>query len=212
MRTPRRAASTALTPNECKIRASLLLKDLRSEDRPRATRAAERFQILPAFAALEIEAILQRRDLIQHKHALAVIAAELGYPAWSDCKRRLEVPAELRLDTETFFGAGSEAFLNRWFARYAEARASLEAAGGFLFPFRHQFFICGPGFLESRGIDPTDPDWERIGRDWVRPRNEAARDRLERMLVALGYRGHGPDAPSRDRAQDSSRSRRRPTS
>ena len=116
MRTPRRAALTALTLHECKIRASLLLKDLRGEDQPRAARAAERFPILPAFAALETEAIFQRRDSIQLKHALAVIAAELGYPAWKDCKRRLEVPAEQRLDTEKFFGAGSAAYLNRWFA------------------------------------------------------------------------------------------------
>ncbi len=192
MRTPRRAASTAPTLPECKIRASLLLKDLRCEDPPRATRAAERFQILPAFAALAAEAILGRRDSVQLKHALAVIAAELGYPAWKDCKRRLEVPAELRLDTERFFEAGAAAYLNRWFARYSEARASLEAEGGYLFPFRHQFFICGAGFLEARGIDPTDPDWERIGRDWVRPQDQEARDRLERMLVALGYRGPAP--------------------
>jgi hypothetical protein len=81
------------------------------------------------------------------------------------------------------------AYLNRWFARYDEARASLEAEGGYLFPFRSQFFVCEPGFLEARGIDPTHPDWERIGRDWVRPRDEAARDRLERNLVAIGYGG-----------------------
>ena len=97
-------------------------------------------------------------------------------------------------------------------ARYDEARASLEAEGGYLFPFRHQFFICGAGFLEARGIDPSHPDWERIGRDWVRPRDEPARDRLERMLVALGYRGQVPDVPSQDPARDSSRSRRRSTS
>lgn len=212
MRTPRRAALTALTLHECKIRASLLLKDLRGEDQPRATRAAERFPILPAFATLETEAILGRRDSIQLKHALAVIAAEFGYPTWTDCKRRLEVPAERRLDTERFFEAGAAAYLNRWFAHYGEARASLESESGFLFPFRHQFFICGSGFLEARGIDPADPDWERIGHDWVRPRDEEARDRLERMLVGMGYRGQAPDAPSQDPARDSSRSRSRSTS
>ena len=83
------------------------------------------------------------------------------------------------------------AFLNRWFARYGEARALLEAEGGYLFPFRRQFFICEAGFLEARGIDPTHPDWDRIGRDWVRPRDETVRDRLERKLVALGYGGQG---------------------
>ncbi len=156
MKTPRRAASTALTLHECKIRASLLLKDLRGEDQPRATRAAERFPILPAFATLETEAILGRRDSIQLKHALAVIAAEFGYPTWTDCKRRLEVPAERRLDTERFFEAGAAAYLNRWFARYGEARASLESESGFLFPFRHQFFICGPDFWKhGASTQPT---------------------------------------------------------
>ena len=192
MRTSRRAAASAVTISECKIRASLLLKELQCGDRPRAVRAAERFRILPAFAPLDVDAIIARQGATQLKHALAVLAAELGYPNWADCKQRLEVPAELRLDTEGFFGAGSSAYLNHWFARYDEARVSLEAEGGYLFPFRYQFFICGPGFLEARGIDPADPDWERIGRDWVRPLDQEARDRLERRLVALGYRGQVP--------------------
>jgi hypothetical protein len=120
-----------------------------------------------------------------------VVAAELGYPTWTACKRRLETPAHQRVDTERFFAAQGCGFLNRWFARYDEARASLEAQGGYLFPYRHQFFICEWGFVDALGIDPADPDWERMGRDWVRPRDEAARDRLERKLIALGYGGQG---------------------
>ncbi len=192
MKTPRRAAAAALTVPECKIRASILLKDLRCDERPRTVRAAERFRSLPVFALLDTDAIIGRRDSIQLKHALAAIAAELGYPTWTACKRRLEVPANLRLDTERFFETRTgepmgAAYLNRWFARYDEARASLETEGGYLFPYRHQFFICEQGFLDVRGIDPADPDWERIGRDWVRPRDEEARGRLERSLIALGY-------------------------
>jgi hypothetical protein len=190
MTTPRRAGWTALTLDECRIQASLLLKDLRSEDGPRARRAAERFQVLPYLRSHEPDAILGRRASIRLKHALAVVAAELGYPIWTECKKRLETPPNQRLDTETFFVAKGAAYLNRWFARYDEARASLEAEGGYLFPFRRQFFICEAGFLEARDIDPAHPDWERIGRDWVRPRDEAARDRLERTLVAMGYGGH----------------------
>jgi hypothetical protein len=189
MRTPRRAASAALTLDECKIRASLLLKDLRCDERPRAVRAAQRFRALPGCASDEPEALIERRDSIQLKHALAAIAAELGYPTWTDCKRRLEVPARLRLDTERFFKVSGCGFLNRWFARYDEARASLESQGGYLFPYRHQFFICETGLLAELGVDPADPDWERIGRDWVRPHDGQARDRLERSLVALGYGG-----------------------
>ena len=68
----------------------------------------------------------------------------------------------------------------------------MEAEGGYLFPFRHQFFICEYGFLEAREIDLSDPDWERIGRDWVRPTDVEARDRLERRLIALGFGGRDP--------------------
>jgi hypothetical protein len=189
MKTPRRAARAALTLDECRIQASLLLKDLRGDDGLRAGRAAERFRMLPYFRPHEPDAILGRRASIRLKHALAVVAAELGSLTWADCKRRLEAPAISRLDTELFFARMGAAYLNRWFARYDEARASLEAEGGYLFPFRRQFFICEAGFLEARGIDPAHPDWDRIGRDWVRPRDEAARDRLERRLVALGYGG-----------------------
>ncbi len=189
MKTQRRAARPALTLDECKIQASLLLKDLRGDDGPRARRGAERFRILPHFRSLEPDAILGGRASIRLKHALAALAAELGYATWAECKRRLEAPPNHRLDTEAFFVAMGAAYLNRWFARYDEARASLEAEGGYLFPFRRQFFICEAGFLEARDIDPTHPDWERIGRDWVRPRDEAARDRLERKLVAMGYGG-----------------------
>jgi hypothetical protein len=190
MKTPRRAASAAPTLDECKIGASLLLKDLRHEDRARSLRGADRFRILPYFAPDGPDAIIERRGAIRLKYALAVVAAELGYATWADCKRRLEPPPSARLDTEAFFPANwGAAFLNRWFARYDEARASLEAEGGYLFPYRRQFFLCEPGFLEARGIDPADPDWDRIGRDWLRPADEAARVRLERKLIALGYAG-----------------------
>jgi hypothetical protein len=38
-------------------------------------------------------------------------------------------------------------------------------------------------FVDSMGLDPADPDWERIGRDWARPADCAARGRLYRQLV-----------------------------
>jgi hypothetical protein len=189
MKTPRPAVPAARTLDECKIRASILLKDARSDDPLRARIAAERLRALPYFAPLDPDEILARRDTIRLKHALAVVAAELGYATWTDCKRRLETPAADRLDPEAFFAKLGAAYLNRWFARYEEARASLDDEGGYLFPYRHQFFVCVPGFLSDRGIDPDDPDWARIGRDWVRPLDEAALARLERKLIALGFGG-----------------------
>jgi hypothetical protein len=177
--------------HDYKVRASLLIKDLDSPDSERATRAAERMRTLPFFAGLSLGEVLARRDSVRHKHGLAVIAREAGHASWSDLKHALEAPA-LGLDTGAFFQKNRGVFLNRWFSTYDEAARSLAAQGGFLFPFRHQCFICEADFLQALGIDPRDADWERMGRDWVRPLDRAAKERLEAKLVKLGYGGaHG---------------------
>lgn len=177
-----------VTLHEYKVRASLLLKDLDSSDTARATRAAERMRALPFFAALSLGEVLARRDTVQHKHGLAVVAREAGHTTWTELKQALEALAG-QVDTRTFFQKGQSTFLNRWFSTYEEAARSLESQGGFLFPFRTQCFICEADFLRALGIDPRDADWERMGRDWVRPRDAAAKERLEKKLVALGYGG-----------------------
>lgn len=178
-----------VTLHEYKVRASLLLKDLDSADTARATRAAERMRALPFFAALPLGEVLARRDSVQHKHGLAVVAREAGHATWTDLKQAVEA-RPLPLDTRAFFQKGHSPFLNRWFSTYEEASRSLDAQGGFLFPFRTQCFICEADFLQALGIDTRDADWERMGRDWVRPRDPAAKERLEAKLVALGYGGH----------------------
>jgi len=71
-----------------------------------------------------------------------------------------------------------DVFLNRWFADYEQARASLESEGGFLFPYRHHYFVCQPDVVAALGLDPEDADWEAIGRDCVRPKDQAAFQRL----------------------------------
>lgn len=67
------------------------------------------------------------------------------------------------------YAAGFCGTLNRWFAGYDEARASLDEHGGFLLPFGRQFFVCEEEGIRALGLDPGDPDWVRIGRDWVNP-------------------------------------------
>ena len=76
-----------------------------------------------------------------------------------------------------------DVIMNRWFTSYEEARASLEQEGGYLLPYRSQFFVTPSEGIRELGLDPDDPDWERIGWDWVRPRDEAARARLEEKRV-----------------------------
>jgi hypothetical protein len=69
-------------------------------------------------------------------------------------------------------------FLNHWFSAYDEARAWLDAEGGYLFPYGSQFFVTGADAIRELGLDPADPDWAAIGGDWVRPADAAAWARL----------------------------------
>ena len=71
-----------------------------------------------------------------------------------------------------------DAVLNRWFTIYAEARASLELEGGYLLPYKSQFFVTLSEGIRDLGLDPDDPDWARIGCDWVQPKDTEAWERL----------------------------------
>lgn len=71
------------------------------------------------------------------------------------------------------------ALLNRWFRSYEEASASLKSEGGYLFPYKDQFFITEQEGIRALGLDPDDKDWEKIGRDWVRPLDVEAWERLK---------------------------------
>ena len=80
-----------------------------------------------------------------------------------------------------------DACVNRWFTTYEEACASLELEGGFLFSYQNQFFLTEEEANRELGLDPKDPDWERIDYNWVRPSNSEAWERLKekRTLKSL---------------------------
>ena len=84
-----------------------------------------------------------------------------------------------------------DVFLNRWFSNYEEARKSLEGQGGFLLPYQQHFFVCESDVIEAMGLEPDDPDWERIGRDCARPGDLEAFQRLyhKREQIVLEERG-----------------------
>ena len=69
--------------------------------------------------------------------------------------------------------------VNRWFTRYDEARAALQSEGGYLFPYRNQYFVTLREGVRELGLDPDDPDWGLIGFDWVRPADPEALARLK---------------------------------
>ena len=84
-------------------------------------------------------------------------------------------------------------FLNQWFTTYEEARAFREDEGGYLLPFKNQFFVTVAGAITELGLDPNDPNWERIGWDWVRPLDSEAWELLrDRRRSVLGARKTEP--------------------
>ncbi len=174
-----------LSLQECKVRASLLLKELGSPEASRATRAAERLCALPAFSRLTPGELLARRDSVQRKHALAVIALEQGHASWAELKAAREASPPPPVDFEALLSRVGGLFLNRWFTTYEDALASWRVQGGYLFPFRQQFFVCEASLLTTLGVDLGDPDWALAGANWVEPLDAAAHARLEQRLVRL---------------------------
>jgi hypothetical protein len=168
---------------EYRIRAGRLLKDLRGADAGTALEAAQRFAAAPAWVGKPADEIVANRDKIRRKHALQVVANEAGYRDWSHLKKAFDGETAAGFDTTRLFEPRTGGFLNLWYRSHEEARQVLGAEPvRFLFPFRYQFFVCEAAFLEALGVDAGHPDWERIGYDWVKPRDKKARARLEVRL------------------------------
>jgi len=175
---PDASQTLSLNLEEYRIRASRLLKELRGTDLALGLRAANRFGILPGFEDKAPGDIYNSRDRLRRKHALTVIAREAGFEDWPELKDSISRAGDLGFDTRRLFQR-TATFLNLWYRTYEQAREVLtEDPKRYLFPYRHQFVVCEGQLLADQGIDTADPDWERMGRDWVRPLDARARARL----------------------------------
>ena len=172
---------------EAGIKASILLKDLRSDSPERNIKAAVRLQKVPRFASLSPDDIVASGELVRRKHALAAVAAERGFSSWAAFKEHCN-PERPRtataFDASVLFKGPRSTFLNRWFVDYGQAKSSLAKGGGYLFSYRDQYFICEAGFIESLELDPHDPDWEKIGWNCVEPADARAWERILSKLSA----------------------------
>ncbi|MEM1202889.1 MAG: hypothetical protein AAGN66_06625 [Acidobacteriota bacterium] len=182
--------ASPISASEGRIRARRLLKHLRSGSRAEAVAAARRFRRLATLRGRTAEDILDGRGDLRLKHALAVLAVEHGFDGWGAMKAAAEA-SWAGNDTDALgprgmYVRGMDVLLNRWFARYEDARASLDEQGGYLLPYEHQCFVCEAEGIRLLGLDPEDPDWARIGWDWAKPTDRAAWKRLrDRRLVAM---------------------------
>jgi hypothetical protein len=138
---------------------------------------------------------------VRRKHCLTVVARECGFSSWEHARRVLGGEQQEPDLGTLLYGSdgGSSGVLNLWFATYEEARASLRSADGgaerrYLLAYKRDFFLTGPPFIETLGVDPLDPDWEAIGWDWARPLDRRARARLfcRRLMALRTERGSAP--------------------
>jgi hypothetical protein len=152
--------------------------------------AALRFERLPHLAGLSPQQIAKQKESICRKHALAVIALENNYASWADLKRQLEqrekrdaIKSNNRYSP--LYPRRCGGFINAWYANYEAARDHLAKSEGYLLPYKGHFFICQRGYIEALGLDPDDRDWELIGRDWVKPADRGAWERLNARLQSI---------------------------
>src|SRR5258708_1140324 len=121
----RPAKETAMTNaiHELKIRAEILHKRIKVRDHC----AVARLRVLTAFRRRSDEDLAAIAMEIRRHDCLTVIAAELGFPNWTQAKRVLTGDGEI-MDFGTLLcpptlGGGH---INRWYARYDEAATARE--------------------------------------------------------------------------------------
>lgn len=119
---------------------------------------------------------------VKRRHCLAVLARELGFDGWPHAVAVLGGESVENFG-KLLYPAHFSSRLNIWCATYDEAREIRADNDGYLLAYQRHWFVAESGFIEALGLDPQDADWERIGRDWARPKDLAARTRLYGKLV-----------------------------
>jgi hypothetical protein len=91
---------------------------------------------------------------------------------------------EANVDT-LWYQTNLDVFLNRWYSNYEEARLERESSGGFLLPYKRHFFVCEAEVIAAMGLEPNDPDWEKIKWDGAQPVDSEAYQRLREKRAEI---------------------------
>lgn len=166
---------------DMKHRARLLQQDVRRGD----PASLARLRQLPELREVADRTLPQQ---VQRHHCLTALARALGFTGWPPARAALAGEAVDDLGCLVFRDSGGSLW-NIWSADYGEAHGLREAHGGYLLAYRRQFLIAEAPFVTFIGLDPEDPDWDRIGRDWARPRDRGAWTRLTAQAIELKLAG-----------------------
>lgn len=157
--------------NELKIKACLLLKDLKSNNPEKSQKAATQFIKLPFLANLTAQELISQKELIQLKHALWLMALQHSCNSWTDLRYKI-------IYEDCLYYENWSAMLNHWFKDLAEARAFGAAQGGYLLSYRQYYFVCDADFITQLNLQNLQNDWETIGFDWTLAQHTPSWQRL----------------------------------
>ncbi|HEY7443397.1 MAG TPA: hypothetical protein VH701_13310 [Vicinamibacterales bacterium] len=163
---------------ELKIRAALLQRRIAD----RQPSALARLHVLPEFRTHD--QLVQTETRVLRRHCLAVLARELGFPTWTHLKDVISGARDVSDFGTLLYPTRCGGHLNLWYSRYDEAVIGRRACGGYLLAYRRHFMVVQSSFIETLGLDPNASEWQRLGRDWVRPHDMHARTRLYGQLIA----------------------------
>jgi hypothetical protein len=162
-----------------KTRARILQKESRNNDEA----ALARLKKHSNFKNLNSSEIV---NLLKRRHCLSVVAIEAGFEGWSQAAQIFGGRNPGSFGT-ALYPKGCWAHSNIWSASYEEAKQIREEHGGFLLAYKNQFLIVEDEYIRTMGLDPDDPDFHLMGRDWISPKDWQARTRLYGKLISLTW-------------------------
>lgn len=158
---------------ECKIQASILLKQIRHVPNDHLIGIFKQIQVL---SNMNDSQVCKNAKL---KHALHIIANKYGFEGWNNLKLYFEKTGLTTFDMHS-------GFLNQWFANYLEAKTYLNAyPNNFLLPYKKHFVICGSDCIKYMGFNPQDHYWDLIQHNWVEPQDYKAWEALKNQHIKI---------------------------
>lgn len=172
---------TEIHPNPAIESLKHLARLLHRQGQSGEPKALARLRKHPDFKSSPDDAI---HNQVRRRHSLDLIAKETGFPDWPQTVKILAGKEAYDYGT-VLHPKGCSAHTNIWFASYDEAQPVRDETDGYLLTYKTQFLIVDQHYIRTLGLDPDDEDWARIGRDWARPADPAARSRLYANLPAF---------------------------
>ncbi|WP_244825659.1 hypothetical protein [Caballeronia sp. TF1N1] len=118
--------------------ARRLLRQARDGDSSAALPVLRRLQSADITRASRLTDLHAKRDALQLKHVLAMLAKELGYSSWDACKNDIDTEPAARIDRYRLDAGAFNDYERNWFANEADALAWQRANGGYLVPYGEQ--------------------------------------------------------------------------